>query len=244
MWRRTRGKRFPPRPTVPAGPVGITPGNDHLGCAADVAWSPDSTQVAVIGDQVCGYYPHQTVADIYSASTGQLSIQIAPDNAIDRALTAAAPGSVGTSTIYLRHTIWSRDGANLYITFIVNNDAIADPVAAFTEVGLVVAHIQTRQLTVYLHPDTVGGNAVALWNLQDGAATVLPPVPRAAMARCWPQSLRRCGFAGTSAARPLRFLLTSHSRAPRSPRQMLPTRPAIPLAIPHSPSGSRVWQHW
>jgi hypothetical protein len=122
-----------------AGPttVVLTPSLQGLDCIHDVAWSPDGSQVAVLGYRdLCpnddpGTYNYQAgVLHIYAATTGKLLQTILPDAAV-----LALPGiplpssdvqpttSVSDTTrpvIDYTHVLWSPDGKRLALTFDIN----------------------------------------------------------------------------------------------------------------------------
>ncbi len=116
----------------PNGAVVMRPQDDGLTCPADVAWSPDSAEIALLGYAQCptaGGKPSSQagVVLLYDAATGALIRRIAPnplaqrDGAVALPPLSAAPGRPGPYIHYLT-ALWSADGKTLALPFIVEQD--------------------------------------------------------------------------------------------------------------------------
>jgi len=116
----------------PDGAVVMRPQADGLTCPADVAWSPDSTQIALVGYVQCPTSGARPAAQagallIYDAATGALAKRIQPDALVLRGGAVALPpisAAPGRPNPYIRYltALWSSDGSTLALPFIVEQD--------------------------------------------------------------------------------------------------------------------------
>ena len=115
----------PPPPGPPPPPVVLIAQQGSMACLRDLAWSPDSSRIAMIGyRQGCpgnGYEPG--LLNIYSAVSGRLIRQVQPDGPILQALqqrsagTAPASGGGPEPMIDYSSLLWSPSLQRLALTF-------------------------------------------------------------------------------------------------------------------------------
>jgi hypothetical protein len=137
--------------------VAIVPLLHGLDCLTDAAWSPDGQQIALLGyrdecanDDPSSYNYQPGMLQIYSAVTGKVAHTLLPDaTVLSLPGIPAPPSSVQPATansdtskpvLDYTHVIWSPDGKQLALTFVITTwntaGTIAVPVPAF--LGLVL----------------------------------------------------------------------------------------------------------
>jgi hypothetical protein len=185
-----------PKPTASSVPTGlrVNPVDDGLFCATQVAWSPDSTRIAVVGngENCSGAASGRTpgLILVYAAASGSVIQKLQPDTAVLALPTiaqqvAANSASGGTiSTLTYQSLTWTPDGQALLMTF--DLELQPNPNAGSMGVyGLQRLGVSDPSLTeVWL--DTAASHFAQLerWDLQAGAADV-PPAPVKASAYQW-----------------------------------------------------------
>ena len=172
----------------------------EIRCPVDSAWSPDSSQVVLLGYiQSCPqkvYTPAQI--DLYSASTNSQVAHWSPDKAILQAMQsfpgvsasmenylARKPnwveGHGAAPTIYYKHILWSANHSRLALSFVATN-------YVFSYAGLLLANVNGSQALVLLQPEHAGLSPDApmplLWDLQSEGVTTLDALPPA-LAYTW-----------------------------------------------------------
>lgn len=125
-------------------PLAIAPFSDSLICAHDAAWSPTNNRIALVGYRVganetnCpsgyGVYGNTVtgIVSIYQTDNGRLLSQYHPDKvirplfsvskAVLEAISSVNNGGTQTPepyTVDYTHILWSPDGSNLYLTWLV-----------------------------------------------------------------------------------------------------------------------------
>jgi WD40 repeat protein len=162
----------------------MNPLGDGLFCATQVAWSPDSTRIAVVGHGVncSGAGPGRTpgLILVYAVASGKLIQKLQPDTAV-LALPAiaqqvdansAAGGMI--STLTYDNLTWTPDGQALLMTFdlelLPNLNSGSTGVFGLLRLGATDPSLTQAWL------DTSASHIAQMerWNLLSGAADTLP----------------------------------------------------------------------
>ena len=184
----------------------MNPLGDGLFCATQVAWSPDSTRIAVVGYSVncSGAGPGRTpgLIVVYAAASGTLIQKLQPDTAV-LALPAiaqqVAANSAGgmISTLTYQNLTWTPNSQALLMTF--DLELQPNPNAGSTGVyGLLRLGATDPSLTqAWLDTGASPFAQFERWNLLSGAADV-PPTPAKATTYQWTDdgALAPAGAAG------------------------------------------------
>jgi hypothetical protein len=186
-----------------AGPTSVvlTPSLRGLDCIHDVAWSPDGSQLAVMGyrdlcpdDEPSNYNYQAGVLHIYSAASGKLLQTILPDAAV-----LALPGiplpsanvqpttSVSDTSkpiIDYTHILWSPDGKRLALTFDINHWVTLGgaPLLAFAGLVLMNADGTGERAALSKEPSlpvfAFTAHAALRWDASNMSVLQLPAQPR------------------------------------------------------------------
>ncbi|HLJ81792.1 MAG TPA: hypothetical protein VKT52_09925 [Ktedonobacterales bacterium] len=174
--------------------VRLNPLGDGLFCATQVAWSPDSTRIAVVGNAVncsgaaSGRTPGLIL--VYAVASGKLIQRLQPDAAV-LALPAiaqkvAANSSAGgtISTLTYQSLTWTPDGQALLMSF--DLELLPNPNTCCTSLyGLQRLGVTDPPRTaIWLDTSSSQFAPFERWNLLSGAADV-PPAPAHATAYQW-----------------------------------------------------------
>jgi hypothetical protein len=161
--------------------VVIVPSLHGLDCLQDAAWSPDGQQIALLGfsggcpsDDPSNYNYQPGVLQIYSAATGQMLHTLLPDATV-LALSATPPapspvnpadGSAITNKPVLdySHVVWSPDGKQLALTFVIERWNSADTDAVPVDEGLVLVNADGTRERAALQNETSGQYAAVHWD--------------------------------------------------------------------------------
>jgi WD40 repeat protein len=193
------------RPTTPtnqhAAPpaskpvVRINPLGDGLICVERLAWSPDSTQVAVLGNtQTCGASSEgeqSTGISIYDARTGSLVQRLQPDtslagsSAVQDAIAKSVSNAYNTPELSYTDVVWTPDGKALLLPYRILTSAPNATTPTYVA-GLMRLGIHSSTLTnVWLDPPQTSPAVVSeRWDLTTGAPAPLA-APGAASAYSW-----------------------------------------------------------
>lgn len=154
---------------VKASIVSIVPALDGLQCPQDVVWSPNGSEIAVLGyDRYCAtdarinYSYEPGIVAVYAVETGKLVAKFQPDTAITSALeltrpayvTPAPGGDASQQAIEYEQIAWSPDGTRLALTFTVSIITGVMPnglLQATTIHGLSISDIQGGHAKVLAH---------------------------------------------------------------------------------------------
>jgi hypothetical protein len=180
--------------------VVLVPALQGLNCIHDVAWSPDGSQLAVIGyrdlcpnDEPTNYNYQAGVLHIYSAASGKLLQTILPDPTVlalsgiplpsPNVQPATSVSDTSKPVIDYTHVLWSPDGKRLALTFDINQWATfgAAPGGApfLTYSGLVLMNADGTSERAALWKETsqqqvVSFNAHTALRWDTGTMSVLP----------------------------------------------------------------------
>ena len=188
----TTGKTAPPasRPIVRINPL-----SDGLICIGPIAWSPDSTQIAVLGNTfTCGASSEgeqSTGIYIYDARTGALAQRLQPDislagsPAVQDAIAKSVSNAYNTPQLSYMGMVWTPDGKALLLPYRILTSAPNAAVPTYVT-GLMRLGIKSAALTsVWLDPPHTSPDIVAeRWDLTTGKPAQLP-LPGAATAYTW-----------------------------------------------------------
>ncbi len=115
--------------TSPNGAFTLHPERDGLTCPVDVAWSPNSGMLALIGYSVCPNAPTlanahshaRGIVILYDAATGKRIATLHPDQQLTSVARTLGISLATGSTPYLRYQtiMWSPDGKHLALPFFV-----------------------------------------------------------------------------------------------------------------------------
>ena len=172
----------------------VNPASDGLFCPTQVAWSPDSTRIAVVGNAVnctgaaSGRTPGLIL--IYSAASGKLIERLQPDGAVlalptiaqQVAANSAAGGLI--STLTYQSLTWTPDSQALLMVFdlelLPNPNACCTTVYGLQRLGVVDSSLTRTWI------DTSGSSFAPFerWDLVAGVADV-PPTPARATEYQW-----------------------------------------------------------
>lgn len=170
-------------------PPQIIPALDDLACEQDITWSPDGTQIGILGyqrqcplDDPGGYAYWPGRVDVYSVNSRKLLAQIQPDSSIIAALHLQPPagatpapsfgGDTSAPVITYTHLLWSPDGKSLALSFFVNT--ITGPPSpssppSQTIAGLWIATSQGSNPRIFSHLVAPGECACGPeWDLMTG----------------------------------------------------------------------------
>ena len=180
-----------PRRASPA--VSIDPGTAHLGCADDAAWSPNGDFIAVLGYQTncpntdsARMYESGQVT-VYNAKTGKRVATLILDPLIVKThkITLGQPvtidGNVFAPFIGYEAVLWSPDGSQLALPFVVLQQPYAFPVpnsppqaesgSPLTQAGVLLTNLSGTAVSVlvanYSLPQT-GPVLPMEWNVRTG----------------------------------------------------------------------------
>ena len=188
----TTGKTAPPasKPIVRINPL-----SDGLICVGLVTWSPDSTQIAVLGNtQTCGASSEgeqTTGIYIYDARNGALVQRLEPDNslagspAVQDAIAKSVSNAYNTPELSYMGMVWTPDGKALLLPYRILTSAPNAAVPTYVT-GLMRLGIKSAALTsVWLDPPHDSPDIVAeRWDLTTGAPAQLP-LPAVVSAYTW-----------------------------------------------------------
>lgn len=164
--------------TPPPQPFTLQAARDGLVCVSDIAWSPDSRQIAVAGYMHlgCGADAYATpLILIYDAASGRLVRRIQPETAVLPALHTLLPNLPLPSEsdrgnldllIYQNFLLWSPDGKQLGLIFL----AVAFPQAGWKSItGLFEANADGSNPRAYLHAlDPAKSVSAREWDTRTG----------------------------------------------------------------------------
>lgn len=176
-------------PKTPATLI-INPGENDFACPRDIAWSPNSKTVALLGYQGnCAnaipsmYAYHPGIVTLYDVTKGKVIDTLQLDPIIATALdlkpptiatpmTGANPTDSNTSkqAIDYRHLLWSPDGKQLAVTFWVNV-TIGQSVHGFNTTrtsGILLISPKGMQTRILSHTLAHNEWYSGLWNLASG----------------------------------------------------------------------------
>ena len=146
---------------------------DGMACVTDNAWSPDSRQVAVLGNERgCSQVDHQPgLLNIYSTNSAQAVKHLHLDTLILRALNERPLShySLGLSVAYM-HVLWSPDGQWLAVSFV---DTDQPP----QFLGVLLVDVNGKYARVLLQPYKAGNPFYAEWDVVRGRPLTLAPPP-------------------------------------------------------------------
>ena len=180
-----------PRHTSPA--ISIDPGTARLGCADDAAWSPTGDFIAVLGYQsICPNTDSTQMYEsgqvtIYSAKTGKWVTSLILDPLIlhTHKITLGQPstidGNLFAPFIGYEAVLWSPDGSQLALPFVVLQQPYAFPVPNYppqaetgsppTQAGVLLTNLSGTAVSVlvahYALPQT-GPVLPMEWNVRAG----------------------------------------------------------------------------
>lgn len=162
--------------TAPQPLLRLTPLAEGLKCVEQVAWSPDSAQVAVMGNtQTCGsssLYAQTTRILIYNARSGQISQQLQPDldvigsGDVRQALYDHWDDPHAVPQLTYTNLVWTPDNRSLLLPFALHVSGISHPDDA-PITGLLRESVAPGALTsvwldrLWRRP----ANALELWDL-------------------------------------------------------------------------------
>ncbi len=183
------------RPAAPAAKTALrlNPIGDGLSCVQQIAWSPDSKQVAVLGNTVnCGAsssVPQTGTVKIYDARSGKVVRTLQPDDLVFKApavsnaiaATEGANSPTGVTLSYLTLT-WAPNGQTLVLPFAIDIMPPEGQSGADKQMpGLLRLGVaQPSQSAVWL--DTapyLQMGSIERWDLTTGASKQLPAPPPA-----------------------------------------------------------------
>ncbi|MGE5333751.1 MAG: hypothetical protein ACM3N4_03550 [Nitrososphaerota archaeon] len=190
--------------TRPPAVVTFSPDSANVTCLRDIAWSPDSTMIAVLGYQVnCAsdnptfYSYHPGAVAIYNAATGHLISTLTPDKFIATALHLIPPAiatpmpngspadrNTSQQAINYAHLLWSPDNKQLAITFsitIATGQLTLGSIATKFLEGVLFSSPAGAQSRVLSHTLAHDEFYSGLWNLADGSYIALSKQAPAAL---------------------------------------------------------------
>lgn len=165
--------------TQPARPFTLPAERDGMACVSDIAWSPDSRQIAVAGYEHlgCGADAYATpLILVYDALSGKLVRRIEPEATLLPALhrllpNLSLPGDTARGDIelliYQNFLLWSPDGRQLGLVFL----AVAFPQTGWKSItGLFATNADGSEPRAYLHAlDPAKTVSAREWDTQTGA---------------------------------------------------------------------------
>lgn len=175
--------------------VRINPLGDGLICVEQLAWSPDSTQVAVLGNTAtCGASSEgeqSTGIYIYDARTGDLAQRLQPDSslagssAVQDAIAKSVSNAYNTPQLEYMGMVWTPDGKALLLPYRILTSAPNAATPTYVT-GLMRLGVHSSTLTnVWLDPPQTSPDIVSeRWDLTTGTPVRLP-WPGAASAYSW-----------------------------------------------------------
>lgn len=175
--------------------VRINPLGDGLICVERLTWSPDSTQIALLGNtQTCGASSEgaqTTGIYIYDARTGSLVQRLQPDRslagsaAVQDAIAKSVSNAYNTPELSYSDMVWTPDGKALLLPYRILTSAPNATTPTYVT-GLMRLGVRSSTLTnVWLDPPQTSPAVVAeRWDLTTGAPAPLP-MPGAANAYAW-----------------------------------------------------------
>ncbi|MGH2503667.1 MAG: hypothetical protein ACRDID_14255, partial [Ktedonobacterales bacterium] len=175
--------------------VRINPLSDGLICVERLAWSTDSTQVALLGNtQTCGASAESaqtTGIYIYDARSGSLVQRLQPDTsvvgspAVQDAIAKSVSNAYNTPELSYTGMVWTPDGRALLLPYRILTSAPNATTPTYVT-GMMRLGIHSSTLTnVWLDPPQTSPAVVAeRWDLTTGAPAPLP-MPGAASAYSW-----------------------------------------------------------
>jgi hypothetical protein len=149
---------------------------DGLSCLMDAAWSPDSSQVAVLGYATdCPNSDNQHEAgllNLYNARTAKLIAHLHPDSTIGAALKKQVPQWQNSLVINYSSVLWSSHGQEIAVSFSAN-PFINGKGPSF--IGLLLI-TQSRQQQVFLRQfnGTILTPSYLIWDMQRGTVSEVP----------------------------------------------------------------------
>src|ERR1051326_5790234 len=142
------------------------PRKDGFGCVNNIAWSPDSKYIALVGYQkACAQgnqvYERGLVA-VYDALSGNLIGQLRPDEAVLQAFHRQFPAAHNSPVIHYASILWSPDSKALALTFSLGLPLLAGP-GKFLGVALIPAGIGNIEVLLHFQKDS---SLPVEWDLQ------------------------------------------------------------------------------
>lgn len=147
---------------------------DGLSCLMDAAWSPDSSQVAVLGyanDCPNPQYQYEPgLLNLYNAHSTRLIAHLHPDIAILSALKKQFAQTKPPMVIYYNNVIWSPNGQYLALPF--NAGSFLNNAGPIFDGLLLIS--QNGQQHVFLHKDLLTSvtQSYVTWDVQRGITSV------------------------------------------------------------------------
>jgi hypothetical protein len=187
------GKPISTKSPAPMG-LRMNPTADGLFCATQVAWSPDSSRIALIGNagNCSGAGPGRApgLLNIYSAATGKVIQKLLPDTtvlslpAISQQVAANSAAGGLISTLTYPSLSWTPDGQALLMIF--DLELLPSPNGCCTSIyGLLRLGATNSSLsTVWLDTSASHYAPLERWNLTSGTSDI-PAAPAHAAAYQW-----------------------------------------------------------
>ena len=163
--------------STPAAPgvLSIPLARDNLTCVSDLAWSPDSAQVAALGYSTPGQCAGIGSLNVYTASTGKVQATVTLDTVVLRALEAANSSNTLNPFIAYQQALWSANGSRLAVTLTIYTTLTApNSNVPLAYGGLVLMDSSGGNIKVLLQPYAAANTVATRWDLTTGKATVLP----------------------------------------------------------------------
>lgn len=169
-----RAQQGPPAPTAPY----ITPGADGMVCAADVAWSPQGDEIAVLGyarecRQPFSFGTHSVgIVNIYTVRTRALLGTIHLDDAIVPGIHPFGPDtSVRPGQVLYGGLLWSPDETQLAVSFAVSITQQKGP--SFDALGLFVSDLHGNTTTGMVNAPQGDTSAITTpeWSIERTSTT-------------------------------------------------------------------------
>jgi hypothetical protein len=236
----------------PPAPLTLRPQAEGVTCLLDAAWSPQSTHIALLGDQHARYCPANTsgqkagLVTVFDATSGKLLGTLHPDDALVRAIQAFARRMVPASrlpvariapAIAYQHVLWSPDGRRMALTFSLAVASIGLNLSAPDGEpedlhGVVVLDANGARPQVLMRLESAYESfAMDEWDLQAGAVSAAAPSPDPTFGVLVPALAYRWQAGATPSA-----------AAPLSAMAPPPVPPLGPVGNPDGGSAFTIWQ--